>query len=165
MNTNLIVILTKHVQQCCGYFLPCSAHAKSSSLNSKQSPMVSIHSTIENVKIISNEEFNLWCYNYIVTHWHDPIENHSEGWCVLDQMDWNKKGQKKLSGPTIVRLNVYFFKIFPKKCVLIVDMNLKQSRNEKISCIFLWIVSFLFWVFIVESFCGCTAHASQLCPI
>ena len=32
---------------------------------------------------------------------------------------------------------VYFFKIFPKKCVLIVDMNFKQSRNEKISCVFL----------------------------
>lgn len=134
LNTNLIV---KHVQQCCGYFLPCNAHAKSSSLNSKQSPMVSIHSTIENIEIISNEELNLWCYNYRVTHSHDPIENHNEGWCVLDQMDWNKKGQKKLSGPTIVRLNVYFFKIFPKKCVLIVDMNFKQSRNEKISCVFL----------------------------
>ena len=99
LNTNLIVILTKYVQQCCGYFLPCNAHAKSSSLNSKQSPMVSIHSTIENVEIISNEELNLWRYNYRVTHSHDPIENHNEGWCVLDQMDWNKKGQKKTVWP------------------------------------------------------------------
>ena len=125
---------------------------------------VSIYSTIENIEIISNEEFNLWCYNYIVTHWHDPIENHNEGWCVLDQMDWNKKSQKKQSGPTLYGF-VYFFKLFPKRWVLIVDMNFKQSRNEKISCVFLWIVSFLFWVFIVESFCGCTAHASRLCPI
>ena len=116
LNTNLIVILTKYVQQCCGYFLPCNAHAKSSSLNSKQSPMVSIHSTIENVKIISNEEFNLWCYNYRVTHWHDPIENHNEGWCVLDQMDWNKKGQKKLPGPTIVRLCLFFQNLSKKMC-------------------------------------------------
>ena len=68
---------------------------------------VSIYSTVENIEIISNEELNLWRYNYRVTHPHDPIENHNEGWCVLDQMDWNKKGQKKLSGPTIVQLCLF----------------------------------------------------------